>query len=214
MLMLARTHAQNSVFSLKPVAGLTTSQVHGDPYVGFDKPGGMGGLFVNAAFAKHASLELGFIFNEKGAKHSQNPDKGDYSYYKLDLDYLEVPLILRIQPTFKKLGEKWSDRFFLTLGVSGGYLFHSYEANELGQLNIPFKSYEYSCNAGIGLQLSSKIAFEVRSNNSFATIRPFGAGISSNIYSNNFIARKFNKGYYNNILEFFFSYKISPKRGK
>jgi hypothetical protein len=51
-----------------------------------------------------------------------------------------------------------------------------------------------------------------RSSNSFITTRP--NRIKQAIYYNNIIARTFNKGYYNNILEFTLGYRIKPNKKK
>lgn len=194
--------SQESKFSLKPCLGLTASQVHGDNYAGYNKLGFTGGLYVNAMLGKTVSTELGLIFAQKGSRHNQNPEKNDFKYYYLNLNYLEVPVILRYSP----------NRFFFTLGVSYAYLMSYYEASESGNQTgiFPFKKDEFSFNVGIGMNLTKKISFEVRSNNSFITIRPFGGNFAP--YYNNFIARWFNKGFYNNVLQLAFTYQINPTK--
>lgn len=195
-------HSQESKFSIKPSLGITACQVHGDNYAGYNKVGLVGGLYVNAMMGKTVSSELGLIFIQKGSRHNQNPEKNDLKYYYLNLNYLEVPVLIRYSP----------NKFFFTIGLSYAYLINYYEASESGnQTGIyPFKKDEYSFNAGIGMNLGKKLAFEVRTNNSFITIRPFGGNFSP--YYNNFVARWFNKGFYNNILQMAFTYKITPKK--
>lgn len=199
---LTLTKAQEKKFALKPTIGVTASQVHGDNYAGYNKLGFTGGLYVNAYLSKTLSTELGIIFAQKGSRHNQNPEKNDFKYYYLNLNYLEVPLILRFQP----------NKFFLTIGASYAYLMSYYEASETGnQTGIyPFNRDEFSLNTGVGMNLTPKLGFEVRANNSFMTIRPFGGNFAP--YYNNFLARWFNKGFYNNVLQLVFSYKISPKK--
>ena len=201
LLLAGFCKAQTGKFSLKPSLGFTACQVHGDSYSGYNKLGFAGGLYINAALKKSISVEFGIIFIQKGAKHNQNPAKNDYRYYYLNLNYIELPLLLRCQ--YKK--------YFLTLGASAGYLANYYEASDIGKLTglYPFQNFEYSCNIGAGRQLSPKFSFELRSNNSFVTIRPYG--ITSNVYYNNFIARSFNKGLYNNVLVISLFYKINTK---
>jgi hypothetical protein len=65
---------------------------------------------------------------------------------------------------------------------------------------------------GLGVNLSPKWFVNLRSSNSFITIRP--NRIKQGIYYNNIIARTFNKGYYNNILEFTVGYRIKPNKKK
>jgi len=195
---------QTSKFSLKPTLGISACQVHGDNYSGYNKLGLVGGLYVNAALKKQTSLELGIIFIQKGARKNQNPAKFDYNYYYLNLNYVEVPLILRWQ----------HKKFFFTGGVSFAYLINYYEASEVGNLTgmYPFKSSEYSFNLGIGVALTPKLAVEVRSNNSFLTIRPWPT--SYRPFYNNIIATTFNNGSYNNILQIAFTYKLNPKKNR
>lgn len=201
-MLVCLTSAQEKKFSLKPALGITASQVHGDNYSGFNKLGFTGGLYVNALLNKTLSTELGIIFVQKGSRHNQNPEKYDFKYYYLNLNYLEVPVILRYSP----------NKFFLTIGASFAYLMSYYEASESGNQTgiFPFNRNEYSLNAGIGMNLSKKLGFEVRTNNSFITIRPFGGNFKP--YYNNFLARWFNKGFYNNVLQLVFTYKITPKK--
>lgn len=193
---------QTSKFSLKPMLGISASQVHGDNYSGYNKLGFAGGLYVNAAFKKQTSIELGIIFIQKGARRNQNPEKFDYRFYYLNLNYVEVPLLLRWQ----------HKKFFFTGGLSFAYLINYYEASEIGNLTgmFPFKSNEYSFNLGIGMMFTPKLGVEVRANNSFITIRPWPNSFRP--YYNNVLASYFNNGSYSNILQIAFTYKLGGKK--
>jgi hypothetical protein len=115
-----------------------------------------------------------------------------------------VPLILRWQ----------HNKFFFTVGGSYAYLMSYYEASDAGNLTgqFPFLSSEFSFNLGIGMMLTSKWGVEVRSNNSFLTIRPFPSTFRP--YYNNIIARTFNNGCYNNILQITFTYKLNSRKNR
>lgn len=201
LLIFVNLKGQNSVFSIKPCLGVSACQIHGDNYTGYDKLGFVGGVYVNAKLKKKISLEFGLLFIQKGAAHYQNPEKFDYTYYYLNLNYLELPLIFRYALNI----------FFLTAGPSFGYLIDYYEGNELGNNTgtYPFKSFEYSFNVGLGMQFAKNFSVELRTNNSFVTIRPFPNNFKP--YYNNFIATYFNNGYYSNILTLTLYYKINPK---
>ena len=201
MVFVAKSQ-ETSKFSLKPMLGITACQVHGDNYSGYNKLGFTGGLYVNAAIKKQTSLELGIIFIQKGAQRNPNPTKFDYTAYYLNLNYVEVPLLIRLQPK----------KFFFTAGVSFAYLINYYEATEIGNITgmFPFKSTEYSFNLGLGMMITPKLAVEVRTNNSFLTIRPWPSSFRP--YYNNVIARQFNNGSYNNILQMLFTYKLGGKK--
>jgi hypothetical protein len=196
---------QNTRFVLKPSLGIAASQLHGDNYSGYNKLGGMAGLYVNALLKKNHSLEFGIIYVQKGARKNQNVEKGDYTFYLLRLNYVEVPLLYRWQ----------HNKFFFTIGASYAYLINYYESSsELGNYTglYPFLRSEYSSNLGIGMNLTPKIGVEVRANNSFLTIRPWPSTFRP--YYNNILARTFNNGSYSNILQIAFTYKLSPRKDR
>lgn len=192
---------QESVFSLKPGLGFTACQIHGDSYSGFNKFGTSAGISVSAALTKRASVDLGFYFIQKGARHNPNYEKGDYTFYRVNLNYLECPLLLNY---------KVNKDYFITLGASGGYLINYQEANEISDVTglYPFRKTEWAVNAGLGRGLfKNKLQIEVRSNNSIAAIRPYGIRATS-VFFPNPVARYFNKGLYNNILWVVLTYQI------
>lgn len=195
--------AQQRVFTIKPVAGMNGCQIHGDSYSGYDKVGVFIGGALNARLTDKYSLETGFIFTQKGARHNSNPKAGDYSFYRVNLNYLEVPFLFRMMLNTK---------YFLTGGASLAYLLSYTEATETGSWNgvYPFNKLEISLNAGLGYAYTKRIAFEVRSNNSVAPIRNYGR-IANLVFYPNPVARFFNKGLYNNIISIIVSYKIFEK---
>jgi hypothetical protein len=193
---------KQNAFNLLIMAGVSPSQVHGDMYSGFRKLGGMGGVGVETVFNEKASMNLSFLFIQKGARKNQNLEKNDLNYYYLNLNYIEVPILVTY--TQKK--------FLFDLGVSAAYLINYYEASEAGNFTgmFPFQKYDFSVKVGLGLNISPKWFVNFRSSNSFITTRP--NRVRQAIYYNNIIARTFNKGYYNNILEFTLGYRIKTKK--
>ena len=194
----------NKNFNLLFSVGVTPAQVHGDAYDGFHKLGFMGGLGIERKFSNKASMSLSFLFIQKGARKNQNIEKNDYSAYYLNLNYLEVPLMLTY--TQKK--------FIFDIGLAGGYLINYYEADQINNYTgqYPFRKYEFSIKAGLGYYITPNLFANFRTSNSFVTIRP--NYIKQAIYFNNIIARTFNKGYYNNILEFALTYRLQPHKKK
>lgn len=192
---------KKNTFNLLLNIGISPSQVHGDSYSGFHKVGAIGGLGIETKFNDKFSASLSFWFIQKGAQKNPNPTKGDLTAYYLNLNYLEVPLLF----TYTQ------QKYIFDLGLSAGYLINYYEANEYGNFtgHYPFQKIEYSVKIGLGYNITPKWFMNFRSSNSFITIRP--NSIKQAIYYNNIIARTFNKGYYNNILEVTLGYRISPK---
>ncbi len=195
-----------SKFTLKPALGITACQVHGDKYSGYNKLGFTGGLYLNALLKKKHSLEFGIIYIQKGARKNQNVEKFDYSYYLLRLNYIEIPLLYRWQ----------HNKFFYTIGLSYGYLINYYEhSSELGTYTglYPFLKSEYSFNIGLGMMIKPQIGVEVRTNNSYLTVRPWQSGFVQPYY-NTLLWRTFNKGSYNNIMEVVLTYKLKSKKSR
>jgi hypothetical protein len=195
--------AQQRVFTLKAMGGINGCQIHGDAYSGYDKIGVFMGAVVNARLSEKQALEMGFVFTQKGARHNSNPKAGDYSFYRVNLNYLEVPFLYR-----RLLNAK----YFYTAGTSLAYLISYTEATELGNWNgvYPFNKLEVSLNAGLGYEYNKQLAIELRSNNSIAPIRSYGR-IANLVFYPNPVARFFNKGLYNNVLSLIISYKFLEK---
>lgn len=190
-----------NTFSLLFVGGVSPSQVHGDNFAGFHKVGAIAGIGIESDFNKHVKGSLIFQFIQKGARKNQNLEKNDLTAYYLNLNYLEVPLLLTY--THKK--------YLFDVGLSAAYLINYYEADQNMNFTgmLPFRKYDISVKVGLGYNISPKWFVNLRSSNSFITTRP---NVNNQvIYFNNIIARTFNKGYYNNIIEFTIGYRLKPK---
>lgn len=194
----------NSVFTLKPSLGINGCQVHGDNYSGYNKVGAFAGLAVNARLKNNSSFELGFYFSQKGARHNSNPAKGDYSFYHVTLNYVDLPLSFRFNV---------NPKYFITLGPSVAYLI-SYKENinytdYTGQ--YPFNKLETGVNVGLGRKIKDIFYVEVRCSNSITSVRDYGV-LANKVFYPNPVARFFNKGFYNNILTLMFSCNINFKK--
>lgn len=193
---------RNNVFSLKPALGINGCQIHGDSYSGYNKVGIFAGAALNARFNKRASLDLGFYFSQKGSRHNPNPKSGDYSYYRVNLNYIDLPVSFRFRV---------NENYFVTAGPSIAYL-ASYSEN-INYTDMTgrykFSSYEIGVNAGLGRKIKGNFYVEVRTSNSVNAIRSWG--MASTVFYPNPVARFFNKGFYNNIITLFFAYHIDLK---
>lgn len=192
---------KDNAFNLLFVAGLSPSQVHGDNFAGFHKVGAIAGIGVESDFSKHVKGSLLFQFIQKGARKNQNLEKNDLTAYYLNLNYLEVPLLVTYH----------HKKYLFDVGVSAAYLINYYEADQNMNLTgrLPFRKYDFSVKVGLGYNISERWFANVRSSNSFITTRP---NVTNQVlFFNNIIARTFNKGYYNNILEFTIGYRLKPK---
>lgn len=185
------------VFILKPSLGLNGCQVHGDTYSGYDKIGFFAGIAVNGRLSKKSSLELGFYFSQKGSRHIPKPDKGDFNYYRLNLNYIDLPLSFRYQ---------LNKAYFITAGPSIAYLInHKENIDYIDRTGMyKYNKFELGINAGLGRKLGNKFFVEIRTSNSITPIRTF----FNPVYYPNAVARFFNKGFYNNILTLLVTYKL------
>lgn len=188
------------VFSLEPALGLSGCQVHGDSFSGYDKLGFFTGAAVTGSINPKASFQIGFYFSQKGARHNPNPKNGDYNFYRLNMNYLDIPVLLRYNV---------NDRYFLTGGPSFAYLINYREESNFLNNNGVFQKFEVGVNVGIGRYLQYNWLIEVRTSNSVTAVRRFG--IPSNFYYPNAVARFFNKGFYNNIITFIVAYRLNFK---
>ena len=74
------------------LAGATTSQVAGDSYAGFNKIGLSAGPFVRMVFGSEGSMKMSMLYSQKGSRNKPDTEAGDFSYFKLKLNYIEVPV--------------------------------------------------------------------------------------------------------------------------
>lgn len=198
------SQANDPVFSFKPVVGINACQIHGDNASGYNKFGVNGGILVNSRLNKKASIDLGIVFTQKGARKNQNVKNNDYTFFRVNLNYIEIPLLLNY---------KVNPNYFITLGPSLAYLINYTEDTEAGNWNgvYPFEKFEYGVNIGLGRKIKDNFLIEIRSGNSIVPIRNYGLA-ATGIFYPNAVARFFNKGLYNNILSAYIIYQIKPKK--
>lgn len=200
----SNAQTNENVFSFKPVFGINACQIHGDNAAGFNKFGVNGGIMVNSRLNKKTSIDLGIVFTQKGARRNQDPENNDYTFFRVNLNYIEIPLLLNY---------KVNSAYFVTLGPSLAYLINYTEDTERGNWNgvYPFEKFEYGVNVGLGRKIKGNWLVEIRSSNSFLPIRSYGLA-ANGVFFPNAVARFFNKGLYNNVLSAYIIYQINPKK--
>lgn len=169
-------------------AGLSTSQVDGDSYSGYNKAGFIGGIYVDGKLNEKLSASFEMIFIQKGSKHNSNADMGDYSYYYLGLNYIEVPLLIQYH----------QKKFIFEIGPSFGYLISNKEYNEFGESfnPVPFKSTEIGGGLGVSYTLIKNLSINWRYSYSLLPIREFQLGTTAWRH----------RGQWNNVLSFTLNY--------
>ena len=172
-------------------AGISTSQVAGDTYGGFNQYGFDGGATLNGKVNDKWSAQFEILFVQKGSKHVGDAAKGDLSFYYMRLNYVEVPLLLQYR----------QKKFTFEIGPGIGYLVSSKEyddryGNSISNVNGPFISTEVSGNIGVNVQLYKNLGLTWRFTNSMLPIRKYSSGASF----------WFNPGQRNNVLAFTLTY--------
>jgi len=154
----------NSGFQL----GLNTSQITGDNLAGYNKAGLTAGIWVNRQLSERLSIWMELSYLPKGSKMLNRPSDSIPDYYRLHLNYIEVPLSINY-----RLLPKMS----LEMGIScGAYISHSEEDvnGDLSGIYGPreqFKRTDLSFNAGLNWHFNSKWMFNVRNANSIFPVR-------------------------------------------
>jgi hypothetical protein len=106
--------------------GAVASDIHGmdtrDRDDDFNKLGYVIGGIVNTSLDKKNTFQMEMNYIKKGTM--QKPDSMNNGYYKLALDYIEVPFLLRHRMHFN-IAKKPIDRFDWELGASVGRMVRS-----------------------------------------------------------------------------------------
>ena len=200
--------AQAQQFKAGLIGGVATSQVDGDTYAGYDKAGIFAGGFVSKKFSPEskwtALFEITYI--QKGSRKIPHPDKGDNTSYSLNLDYAEVPVLIKYNFSAKD-SSNGRHKLALEAGLAFGALVRSKEDDASGSLpsyGIPFQKTDYSIIIGINYFLSKKMVFNARTEYSLVPVRRFGSSYYYQVWTYKFL----KPGYYNNLLIFSMQYQF------
>jgi hypothetical protein len=187
-------------FFIRPSLGLAGGQLDGDSQAGYNKPGLFGGGYVGRSFNEKWGAAFGLTFIQKGAKKNQNVNKGDYEYFTINLNYLEVPF--------------HAERKFKSMKLLGGFyysrLLGSSETQNGAQLTgRQFEKRDLGYLLGGEAKIKNNFYFGIRFSYS---LRPIYYYVSPIPYRPNIFSGIFNKGMYNNVMLFYFHMEILPKK--
>lgn len=173
-------------------AGLVGSQVAGDTYTGFNKPGAYGGIWIRLAVNERSSFQTEISYFQKGSRHNPDEKRQDFTVYLMRLGYIEMPFLYQLH---------LKNKFTLEAGPSFSFLLHSYEELDYMQVTYgDFSLFNPSFMAGIGYSVTPKLSAHFRTDNSFLSIRKDQV--------NGARYRLFDRGQYNDCILFFLSYKL------
>lgn len=106
------------------LAGFNGTQVEGDYFKGYNKPGVLAGFFVQTDVAPAIFAGMEIKYSQKGSRKRIKKDDPDPQKYIMRLGYVDVPLFV---------GFRTNDRGAVIAGVSAGYLIHGMEYDEYGE---------------------------------------------------------------------------------
>lgn len=104
------------------LAGVNGTQVEGDTYRGYNKPGILGGFFVETDLSPVVFMAMEIKYSQKGSRNKvtpKNPEK-----YIMRLGYIDIPVYAAFRTS------EWGA---VVAGLSTGFLVHSQEMDEYGE---------------------------------------------------------------------------------
>ena len=158
------TYSQ-SIFNAGVLGGFTSSQIHGDAILGFDKIGFNAGGFVTTNLTEKFSAGFEVYYINKGSR--KNPSKFDPYHWSIRLNYIEIPLLLKYH--YKK--------FTGEIGLTYGRLLsQKFLANGLEYTPDAvryFNKNEYGYGIGMGYNLKNNFSVNLRYVHSIWKVRTF-----------------------------------------
>jgi len=148
------------------LAGLNASQVDGDSYSGYNKPGIVAGAYVINNFSPAIFSGMEIKFAQKGSRKNPNFKIGDQVKYIMRLNYIDMPVYL---------GVHTSETTSIIGGMSVGYLFSATEYDNYGEFQEedkrPFKTFDVQGMIGFRFQMTDRLAIDLRGAYSLLPIR-------------------------------------------
>jgi hypothetical protein len=139
------------------LAGFNGTQVAGDAYEGYHKPGILAGGYIQTDLAPAVFAGFELKFSQKGSRSRQNPKNPVPEKYIMRLNYVDLPFFL---------GFRTNDVISVVGGISAGYLISSVEINEDGKFppedQVPFNNIDLQPFLGFRFDITEKIKSDLR----------------------------------------------------
>lgn len=137
------------------LAGFNGTQVEGDAYKGYNKPGALAGFYVQTDLAPAVFAAMEIKFSQKGAR--KKPTVKDPANYIMRLNYFDLPIYAAFRT---------SDRGSVIAGLQPGYLLSGREFNEYGEFppedQHPFNSFDLQALIGFQFDFLDRIKADLR----------------------------------------------------
>jgi hypothetical protein len=139
------------------LAGFNGTQVAGDAYEGYNKPGILVGGYVQTDLAPAVFAGFELKFSQKGSRSRQSTQNPEPGKYIMRLDYVDLPFFF---------GFRTNDVISVVGGLSVGYLIRSVEINEDGKFppedQVPFNNLDVQPFLGFRFDITDKIKSDIR----------------------------------------------------
>jgi opacity protein-like surface antigen len=180
--------------------GLTASQVDGDSYAGFDRVGLQGGVFVNTFLFRNTAVQMEIKYAGRGAR--KKTSETDTEIYKLNLHYIDLPVLLQYEVQKRILAEA---------GIITGYLFGASGEDNGGKLDrdylVDFKKFDLNWLLGLRYRFNKNISAGIRYSYSLISIRDYVNSSANYSIIGNLLG--YSAGDYNNYLSFGIYYQFN-----
>lgn len=151
----------NAQFKGAFTLGLSANQLDGDGLAGFHKLGLTGGVSLFYPIKEKWDMGLEMLYTQRGSAPKIEANQQTVDLWGIHLDYLEVPLFVRIKDWYIEEDDYYIA--FADLGFSGGYLFNVNTKSDLFDGTIgEFNKYDLSFLLGVGIQYSKRWSVGVR----------------------------------------------------
>lgn len=148
------------------IGGFNASQVDGDLYKGYHKPGIALGGYVQTDLSRTVFAGMELKLMQKGSRNIDSLATDGQIKYIMRLNYVDLPVYL---------GFRTSERISLLVGVSPGYLISGTEYNDYGKFveedQNPFRELDLQVLFGFRFQITRRLFVDLRGKYSVLPIR-------------------------------------------
>jgi opacity protein-like surface antigen len=176
------------------LAGFNGTQVDGDAYKGYNKPGALAGFYVQTDLAPAIFAAMELKFNQKGAR--KNPTSKDPTKYIMRLNYIDMPIYAAFRT---------NEHGSIIAGIQPGYLLSAKEFNEYGEVppqdQSEFNQFDLQALIGFQFDLLDQLKADLRFG--YSVIH-----ISDNPGDSNYYTKD---GWFNNVISLALYYQIGSR---
>ncbi len=192
LFLLAANMAFSQRFNGGALAGFNASQVEGDTYKGYNKPGIVAGFYVETDIAPAIFAAGEIKYSQKGAR--KKVTSKDPSKYIMRLNYIDLPVYLAFRT---------SQNSAVLAGLSTGFLISAKEFDEYGEFppedQNDFNTIDLEPLIGFQFDFLDNLKADLRFSMSVLPIR--GKPVNTNYYWQN--------NQFNNVITLSLLYQIS-----